>query len=81
MALLEYVTPADADSETRELLEEDADYHGHPPLFARAVANDPGVFAACSTPAGRTTGGSSPGATSGSGSPNSSTSPSRCQRL
>lgn len=44
MPLLDYVTPADADAETRELLERDADYYGRPSLFARAVANNPAVF-------------------------------------
>lgn len=46
MPLIDYVDPERADEETRELLEADAEYYGRPSLFARAVANNPDVFAA-----------------------------------
>lgn len=45
MPLLDYVDPETADGRTRELLEADADYYGQPSLFARAMANNPDVFA------------------------------------
>lgn len=45
MALIEYVDPETTDEATRELLERDADYYGRPSLFARAMANNPDVFA------------------------------------
>ncbi|MDH5020323.1 carboxymuconolactone decarboxylase family protein [Halobacterium rubrum] len=43
---LEYVTAADADEETAELLAADADQYGEPSLFARAVATNSDVLAA-----------------------------------
>jgi len=46
MALLDYVDPESADERTRELLDGDAEYYDRPSLFARAVANNPDVFAA-----------------------------------
>lgn len=46
MALLDYVDPETADDRTRDLLAADADYYGQPSLFARALANNPDVFAA-----------------------------------
>jgi uncharacterized peroxidase-related enzyme len=46
MPFVDYVDPEDTEERTRELLAADADYYGRPSLFARAMANDPGAFAA-----------------------------------
>jgi uncharacterized peroxidase-related enzyme len=46
MPHVDYVDPEDADERTRDILEADADYYGRPSLFARAMASDPGAFAA-----------------------------------
>lgn len=43
--LLDYVSP-EADDEVASLLAADAETYGEPSLFARAVANNPGVLAA-----------------------------------
>lgn len=45
MALLEYVDPEEVDEYTRNLLIRDAEYYEQPSLFARALANNPDVFA------------------------------------
>jgi len=46
MPHVDYVDPETADERARELLDADADYYGRPSLFARAMANNPDVFAA-----------------------------------
>lgn len=46
MAHLDYVDPAEALPETRELLYADAETYGDPSLFARALAHNPAVLEA-----------------------------------